>query len=186
MRYYAGIGSRNAHSVILDMCRHLGRMMAILGYTLRTGAADGCDAAFMAGANQVDPSLVEVFTPWAGFGDEYIVEGNAVYTQPSIAAALIAQDVWESRGRFWGSISHGVQKLMARNTHQILGQNLATSPESDFVICWTENGKNLGGTAQGLALARSRQIPIVNIGDSKFLYFYEIWGAIADLLRRDG
>jgi len=52
--------------------------------------------------------------------------------------------------------------LQARNSHQVLGLDLNTP--SDFVICWTKNGKDQGGTFQTIRIARSYDIPIFNAG----------------------
>ncbi len=51
----------------------------------------------------------------------------------------------------------------ARNCHQVLGCDLRTP--SDFIICWTKNGKGLGGTGQALRIAKEYNIPIFDIGN---------------------
>jgi len=61
----------------------------------------------------------------------------------------------------WNTLKSTVKLLMARNTHQILGQDLRTL--SNFVVCWTADGKNSGGTGQALRLAVACKIPIYNL-----------------------
>jgi hypothetical protein len=52
--------------------------------------------------------------------------------------------------------------MHSRNCHQILGYDLQ-SPV-DAVICWTPNGKVVGGTRTALLLAQDAGIPIFNLG----------------------
>ena len=52
--------------------------------------------------------------------------------------------------------------MHSRNCHQILGYDLQ-SPV-DAVICWTSDGKIVGGTATALKLSMKAGIPIFNLG----------------------
>ena len=52
----------------------------------------------------------------------------------------------------WDKCSQGTKRLHARNTQQILGLKL--DKPSDFIICWTPNGKTVGGTATAIKLAK--------------------------------
>lgn len=66
MKYYAGIGSRNTPADILDLMTHLARRLDSRGYTLRSGGADGADAAFERGAMLDTPS--EFILCWTEHG----------------------------------------------------------------------------------------------------------------------
>lgn len=50
---YTGIGSRETPAEILEIFEHLGAWFAKKGYTLRSGHADGADAAFENGCSSV-------------------------------------------------------------------------------------------------------------------------------------
>ena len=50
---------------------------------------------------------------------------------------------------------------MARNCHQVLGQDLKTPV--DFIVCWTKDGGESGGTGQALRIARDLNIPVYNL-----------------------
>ena len=63
----------------------------------------------------------------------------------------------------WSACTNFAQLLHTRNVLQILGRDLK-SPSS-MVICWTENGRDKGGTATAIKLARQHEIPVINIGD---------------------
>jgi hypothetical protein len=56
---------------------------------------------------------------------------------------------------------------MARNAMQVLGPDLKTP--SKFVICWTLEGKEIGGTSQAIRIAKDFSIPIYNLGKEEWL-----------------
>lgn len=56
----------------------------------------------------------------------------------------------------------GARKLQARNSHQVLGLDLETP--SEFIVCWTKNGKSSGGTGQAIRIALDYGIPIFDAG----------------------
>jgi len=43
------------------------------------------------------------------------------------------------------------KKLHGRNVKQVLGDDLKTP--SDFLLCWTKEGKDVGGTRTAIVLA---------------------------------
>ena len=47
--YYAGIGSRNTPKEVLDVFESIGKYLALQGFVLRSGGADGADRAFERG-----------------------------------------------------------------------------------------------------------------------------------------
>lgn len=61
---------------------------------------------------------------------------------------------------------------MARNSQQILGWGCA-SQESEFVICWTQDGatkettQRTGGTGQAIRIAIDLGIPVFNLADKE-------------------
>jgi len=50
---------------------------------------------------------------------------------------------------------------MARNFRQVIGRD--NESNSEFVICWTKEGKPVGGTGQALRIASDHNIPIYNM-----------------------
>ena len=47
---YAGIGNRNVSDHILKTCKDVSNALSLLGYTCRSGGANGCDSAFSSGS----------------------------------------------------------------------------------------------------------------------------------------
>lgn len=149
-RTYAGIGSRETPQDVLALMVKIGRCLAERGWTLRSGAADGADAAFERGAVAASGST-EIWLPWRGF-------------QYHRSTLLPSQAAFEMAAQFhpaWERCSRGARALHARNCHQVLGANL--DDPVDMVVCWTRYGRRGGGTGQALRIAEARNIPIFDL-----------------------
>lgn len=149
---YAGIGSRKTPRETLALMTFLGEWLANKGVTLYSGHADGADMAFEAGCDKANGKK-KIFLPWQNFNGS----DSSFYTQ-SDAAVEIARQYHPA----WDYLSPAAKKLMARNSYQVLGEDLQ-SPV-DFVCCFTPGGRQEGGTAQALRIARAYRIPIFNFG----------------------
>lgn len=172
---YAGIGSRKAPKEVLQRFRLLGAHFAYVGFTLRSGAAPGCDQAFERGCDAIDGPK-EIFLPWKGFNDH----SSELFEIPELAFE-IAADVY---GPTWKHTKRTTRVFMARDVQQVLGKNL--DAPSNFVVCWTPDGcntkkqrtKKTGGTGQAIACASERNIPVFNLqrdGDEdRLVQFLEI------------
>jgi hypothetical protein len=160
-KYYAGIGSRETPPDILALMTDLARAFAIRGWTLRSGAADGADAAFEAGATEIAGSHgKEIYLPWKGFN------GHSSTLLPSKAAFVMAEKFHPA----WHKCSPAARKLHARNCHQVLGQDLKTP--SMFVMCWTKKAEGGGGTGQAIRIAKAYGIHIHDLADPATLRRY--------------
>jgi hypothetical protein len=164
--YYAGIGSRKTPDYILDLMEQLGNRLREDGMILRTGHAPGADQAFERGAG----AQAQIFLPWktfqqdVGFGaslDDGVVRYPTIFNDPSPQAFDIARAVHPA----WDYLTLGAQRLHARNVHQIVGPDTALPTPVEFVLCWTEDGEKIGGTATALQLAEDRDIPIYNLAN---------------------
>lgn len=65
-KMYAGVGSRKAPQEVLGLMERIARRLAVLGWMLRTGGAEGADQAFERGA-RAGGGTAEVFLPWPGY-----------------------------------------------------------------------------------------------------------------------
>ena len=148
-KFYAGIGSRETPPEVLSEMRWLAAKLAAHDWTLRSGAAQGADAAFESGAGEKK----EIYLPWRGFNGS-----RSSLHNPTPAAMELAAKVHPA----WERCSQGARKLHARNCHQVLG--LALMPPVKFVACWTVDGLGGGGTGQALRIARHENIPIYDLG----------------------
>ena len=158
-RVYAGIGSRQTPQAVLETMERIGRAMARHGWTLRSGAADGADTAFEAGAeNERGPR--EIWLPWPGFKGR-AADGAATRVGINSQAN---RDLARQAHPAWHVLREAVQKLMVRNVHQVLGPEPGSSPPSDVVICWTPDGAGEGGTGMAIPLAERHGVPVVDLG----------------------
>jgi len=148
MKYYTGVGSRNTPNDILRLMTKIAKYLHDLGYTLRSGGAEGADKAFENSAGKDK----EIFLPWKGFNKS----DSELYKIP-FDALMMAKDVHPC----WGNCSEAVRRLHARNVLQVYGHDLNSC--SDFLICWTKNAKTVGGTAIAIKLAELNNIPIFNL-----------------------
>lgn len=150
--YYTGIGSRETPEEILTMMEKLGSILAKKGMVLRSGAAKGSDSAFEKGCDSVGGEK-EIYLPWKGFNNST----SELYDLEGHAAEEIA---WQYHPNIY-ALSDGARKLIIRNTYQVLGKNCAT--KSSFVICYTKDGKDSGGTGQAIRIAQDKKIPVFNL-----------------------
>ena len=170
MYSYAGIGSRQTPSDVLLLMEKIGVKLALMGFMLRSGGADGADSAFERGCDRAGGEK-QIFLPWPGFNGR-----NSPYSWPKDGAFRYAE--WYHPA--WDRLSNPAKKLMARNAHQVMG------PELDdwvkFVVCWTPDGQASGGTGQALRMCEGDPSPFVfnlkNEGSTRALanHLREIFG----------
>lgn len=137
IKIYAGIGARDTPHDICKKESQLAYDLQQLGYTLYSGGAIGSDQAFERGAGK----LKMIWRP------------NHV-----TPAALELAKKYHPK---WHKCDFDAKKLLARNGFQVLGFNL--DKPVDFVLCYTKDGKDSGGTGQALRIARDYGIPVFNL-----------------------
>ena len=152
-KYYAGIGSRETPQYILNYFEKVATFLAKRGFILRSGGAKGADQAFEKGCNKVNGKK-EIYLPWKGF------EGS---NSDLVVTLKEAFEIAEQFHPYWSKLSEGAKKLQARNSHQVFGKELDNL--SDFILCWTKNGKGEGGTGQAIRIAKAYNIPIFDAGN---------------------
>lgn len=163
--YYAGVGSRETPEDVLAWMRRAGRILALKGYTLRSGGAPGADTAFEKGCDEVQGRKT-IFLGWKGFNG---------HTSPFVEASPEAYAMAEAFHPGWAHLTRGPRSLMARNSHQIMGLDMKTPV--GFVLCYTPDGclrnedrrtktktrAGTGGTGQAIGIASAHNIPVYNL-----------------------
>lgn len=158
-KLYAGIGSRKTPATVLSQMQLLARRLALRGYTLRSGAADGADSAFERGCDEVGGAK-EIWLPWDGFRGRQ--DQGCFPVERHFEQASLVHPAWER-------LSTSVKGLHARNTGQVAGADLRTYV--DFVLAWTPDGcesvkersRETGGTGTAIAYADRLGIPVFNL-----------------------
>jgi hypothetical protein len=185
---YTLIGSRVTPQDILDLMTKVVTKLCSLGYTGRSGGADGADSCLEAGCKiyieciptKLDSNLnvicswskcMEVYLPWRGFNGRG--NGAGYYIVPNIDKSIIvkATSIAESVHPAWDKCTRGARGLHIRNIMQVLGKDLIQPTK--FVICYAKPKGNhpiyvQGGTATAVKLAHDNGAEIFN------LYYEEV------------
>jgi hypothetical protein len=140
MKKYAGIGSRETPDYILALMRLFAKQLAGLRYELHSGGARGADKAF----------------------EEACKEAKGAYRiwRPEHATPK-SMELAEQFHPAWDRCSETAKKLHARNGLILLGSNLKEPVK--FIICYTQDGLESGGTGQALRIARYLRIRAYNL-----------------------
>lgn len=158
-RFYAGIGSRETPVKIQRAMTNIAQHLSDHNFICRTGYAKGADQSFYIGAapNCVVYNPKEIVVPNGGISLDCTKFGNW----------HIALEIAEQYHGGWNHLGSFAKLLIARNTYQILGDDLNTP--SEFVVCWTPDGatgkttRNTGGTGQAIRIAHALNIPVYNL-----------------------
>lgn len=183
MAAYTGIGSRkDVPPEVIRIMEDAGFRLARMGITLRSGKAEGCDAAFQRGAEkyhrfcklrQRPSSIAEIYVPWRrfkggeGLSDIYDIVTEDLDREYPGLDGLREEWVKEVHGG-WDKLTDGVKKLHERNVHQLFGPDLGNAylNQSKFVLYYapeTKSGSPKGGTATGVNLAKKQGIRVLNL-----------------------
>jgi len=146
--YYTGVGE---HDVTVIPVRKLmeatgiGTILEKWKLILRSGGATGFDTAFERGIQDPTNKVIYRSASEQHYPDDLWAEAVKLVleTHPHPPSA------------------HRFMNLLARNAFQVLGDDLRTP--SKFVVCWTSNGKDVGGTGTTIRIAKKYNIPIVNM-----------------------
>ena len=158
---YTGIGSRKIPDDVLQSMYSIGVKFADKGYILRSGGAGGSDEAFELGCDDKGGDK-EIYLPYKLFRKN----PSQLYPDKldNWKDAMVIAEEFHPR---WKSLSKYAIEFHTRNVYQVLGKNLNTP--TDFVVCYTPDGKFTGGTGQALRIADHYNIPIYNLFDKEIL-----------------
>lgn len=161
MKCIAGIGSRKTPKVMMDLIALLGRWCLEMGIWVRSGHAPGADYAWECGAQ--DRTIV--YLPWWSFNkdDRYHTKNIVLWDEVDL---MMRQRALASISKYHPHherLNAGGTKLMARNYFQVFGTKPEPKPV-DAVVCWTPGGNGKGGTGQAIRMAKSHNIPVIDLG----------------------
>lgn len=187
MKYYTGVGSRETPGAVIDLMQAAAYKLARMGWTFRSGGADGADTAFEEGwwkhrSEQdvcYDANDAEIYIPWDGFNGH--TRGNFAGCNTvldDLPKHLVAQAaaMAEAIHPAWDRLKQGAQKLHTRNCFQVLGKDLATP--SKFVIAYAtldKHGEPKGGTRTAIKLAEKHDVRVFNLYNEEHFNLIEEW-----------
>lgn len=152
-KYFAGIGSRETLDSLFPVIQNLSKKLISLNFVLRSGGADGSDSFWEKAYDSLGGEK-EIYLPWKGFNNNL---------SPLYEIKDWALERAEMYHPNWNRLSPAAQKLHSRNVYQVQGYNDYWDEISDFVICYTPDGKDSGGTGQAIRIARQMSIPVFNL-----------------------
>lgn len=163
-KFYAGIGSRSISKETTAAMCILANELNLMGYTLRSGNAKGSDQAFASG---VQDEKAQIWLPWEKFELEF-QEAHPQHDYKLMTKLDVeAYDSVERFHPYYKQMEKGnatafynFMTFMTRNYRQVRGFN---EPDSEFVICWTHDGTDVGGTGQAIRIATHYNIPVFNL-----------------------
>ena len=169
MKYFTGVGSRAispqiaAHMELISIALHAS------GYRLRSGGAEGSDIAFQ--AKGFSPG--DIYLPWKSFNStenrmnsRFEGERYRYIDTPKLSNWFEALEILDTVRSLDTLPVRSHRLLHGRNVYQVLGEDLR-SP-SDLLVCWTPEGKDVGGTATAIKLARKYGVRIINLAVEAF------------------
>jgi hypothetical protein len=156
-KIYTGVGSRQTPGFICELIEVIARRLGEMGWTVRSGGADGADSCFAQGAFNA-LTMPEIYLPWPAFNKI----GYARLERPQDEAYSIAKQHHPA----WDRLSRGARMLHARNVHQVLGPDVTNPDPSRFLICWTPDAMGGGGTGQAIRIAKHYEVPVFDLADS--------------------
>lgn len=157
MQTYSGIGSRSITDKESKTIEKIANKLS-KNFVLFSGNAPGADQSFQTGSK----GNCVLFLPWAGF-EEQNLDFRKVLDVFDLGKS---REGMESVGKFHPNknLTYGQKLMMSRNYHQIMGYK--KYPKVSFVVCCAnedEKGNVEGGTGQACRIAKSENIPIINI-----------------------
>ena len=167
--HYAGIGSRQTPVEVLRFFRQMAGELAVAGWHMRTGGAQGADESFMRGTEEWQRSVI---VPWAGFEKRSGTDVRLVREEYHQQLYEWAEQCHPA----WPRCSQGARKLHTRNAAVIRGEDNGSPVNA--VVCWTPDGAVTGGTGLAIRLAQAAQIPVLN---AAVMPYDEIRAQLADI-----
>lgn len=150
---FTGIGSRLIDSKHINLLYKIACLLEQDDWKCRTGDASGSDSVFR-DAYSTNPRNLSIYTPAQIQID---LCGNASKAKEIMYKYHPNPDAVK-RNKF-------SECLLARDVYQVLGPSL--EEPSKIVICYTQEGKLIGGTAMAIRIANAYGIPVLNIGNPK-------------------
>jgi predicted DNA-binding protein YlxM (UPF0122 family) len=166
---FAFIGSRSLiKDEYSDQAEHFFNVVtkcAKLGINFRSGGADGADyiaeAAYSAAKST---AKIEVFVPNKNFNEHLRRFSPECYIVPDETTFSFRRDVISQIHPSPKKLTPYGMRLHCRNVNQVSGDNLEHNV--DAIVCWTPEGKTVGGTATAINIAEMLGIPVFNLGNT--------------------
>jgi hypothetical protein len=148
--YYTGVGSHKIDEIpsqkLMDAVI-IAKTLESWKFILRSGGAEGFDRAFESGVVNTKNMVI--------YSQDTKFNVNDDLWHKAVDIALRNHPYPENAKKYI--------RWIGRNPFQVLGDRL--DEPSSFLICWTNNGKDIGGTGTTMRVAKEFGVPIYNLHD---------------------
>lgn len=158
LKTVAIIGSRRIDPNQFNYIVAVAKAFAKRGWVIKTGCADGADYASMVGCREVDPTLLTLYLPWARYNESY---------QRDTDHKLI-YDERDQQFLFWKeSVAkyHPAPQRLSRGAFALMARNYGIVSGADVVVAMPMSITDVGGTGQGMRIAKDLDIPLYTVCD---------------------
>lgn len=175
-KYFTGVGSRETPTDVLSIMRKYSKIMALKGWSFRSGGADGADTSFENGwrdayAENDSVPNGEIYLPWSGFNSRSKEGVNCILlTDRKIIeqAQLLIKEIHPA----FSKLTRGALALHTRNVFQVLGADLQT-PSQGLIgyAALDSKGEPKGGTRTAIKLAEKYSVKVRNLAKEEDFEF---------------
>lgn len=153
---YVGVGPMTAGEDMCAQAKIFGQAMAEMGWTLRSGGAEGLDEAFERGALEGN-GKTEIFIPSADFRKRFKSSDKVIHTlDKHIEAMREVAPLHEN----WSQLGTTVQMFLTRIPFCLFGEKL--DKPAHFVVGWSKHYPHTGAGIV-LKMAEMAGIPAFNL-----------------------
>lgn len=159
------IGTRQPSVNVVELCRKISVAFRDAGHELITGNADGIDGIARDVWNETHPERTTLVLPWAGYNRDKIHPANKIVVFNGQPDWLLSVKLYHPA---YARLSEAEIKLHARNYGIIF--------RADVVVAFPRDGRESGGTGQGIRVAKVLGKPLYVLpGDLESLrMFYKM------------
>ncbi len=143
------IGTRQPSAETAALCCKVARAFCDLACELVTGNADGIDSIARDVWNKCYPERVALVLPWPSYNRHLVHPKNLVVVYQG-------QQAWADSVCQY----HPASDCLRPGAFKLHARNYGTMEMADAVIAFPKDGKESGGTGQGIRVARALRKPL--------------------------
>lgn len=149
MSRIAIIGTRQLSSDATGLCRKISVAFRNAGWELVTGNAKGIDSIARDTWNEVYPERVTLVLPWPDYNRDRIHPANRIA-------------VYKNQGKWYTSVQqyHPAFNRLPGYAVKLHARNYGIIELADAVIAFPKDGRESGGTGQGIRIAQGLGKPL--------------------------
>lgn len=174
--FYTGVGAEETPPDIQEIMRKMALFLRKKGFIMRSGHCIGADWAFekpLLSYIEKKKPVTEIYLAWNNFGRGEVPkvwhDGINYFTFINFDKKIQekATKLAASVNEHWDKCTEWARLLLSRDVCQVMGQDLKTP--SKFVLVWTPEAAEVGGSRIAIRIAKKNKIPVYNIADTKQL-----------------